>query len=47
MPPKRVAIGRSTPQTRKQKRMRTSETDEQRDARLESARIPTAEARTN
>lgn len=46
MPLKRAAIGRSTPQTRKQTRMRASKTDKQRNARLESARICT-EAHVN
>ena len=44
MPPKRKAIGRSTPQARKKKALRASETDEQREARLETARVRNAQA---
>ncbi|GFW71969.1 hypothetical protein TNCV_4788581 [Trichonephila clavipes] len=36
MPPKRRAIGRSTPQARKRRALRASESDEQRALRLEN-----------
>ena len=47
MPPKRKAIGRSTPQARKKKALRASETDEQREARLETIRVRTAQSRSS
>ncbi|GFT23434.1 hypothetical protein TNCV_2016911 [Trichonephila clavipes] len=39
MPPKRRAIGRSTPQARKRRALRASESDEQRALRLENLRV--------
>ncbi|GFX88201.1 zinc transporter 9 [Trichonephila clavipes] len=43
MPPKRRAIGRSTPQARKRRALRASESDEQRALRLENLRIRSSE----
>ncbi|KAJ8879102.1 hypothetical protein PR048_019708 [Dryococelus australis] len=39
MPPKRKAIGRSTPQAKRKRASRASETDEQREVRLEPVRL--------
>ena len=47
MPPKRKAIGRSTPTARKKKASRASETDEQRETRLETLRVRNAQARSS
>ncbi|XP_067129653.1 uncharacterized protein [Centruroides vittatus] len=47
MPPKRQSIGRSTSQARKKKALRASETDEQRESRLETNRVRTAQARSS
>lgn len=44
MPPKRQAIGRSTPQARKKKASQASEIDEQREATLETARVRNPQA---
>ncbi|KAG8308682.1 hypothetical protein J6590_104057 [Homalodisca vitripennis] len=46
MPPKRQAIGRSTPQARKKRAIRASESDEQRVLRLENIRVHAAETRS-
>ncbi|GFU85406.1 uncharacterized protein TNCV_2387101 [Trichonephila clavipes] len=46
MPPKRRAIGRSTPQARKRRALRASESDEQRALRLENLRIHATETRS-
>ncbi|KAJ8876872.1 hypothetical protein PR048_021320 [Dryococelus australis] len=45
IPPKRKAIGRSTPQAKRKKASRASETDEQREVRLETARVRAARFR--
>jgi hypothetical protein len=47
MPPKRQAICRSTPQARKKRALRASATDEQREARLETARVRITQARSS
>ncbi|GFY30223.1 hypothetical protein TNCV_3091301 [Trichonephila clavipes] len=47
MPPKRRAIGRSTPQARKRRALRTSESDEQRALRLENLRVHATETRSS
>ena len=47
MPPKKASIGRSTSKARKRKASLQSETDEQREARLESNRIRNAETRSS
>uniref|UniRef100_A0A0B7BR32 Uncharacterized protein n=2 Tax=Arion vulgaris TaxID=1028688 RepID=A0A0B7BR32_9EUPU len=47
MPPKRKAIGPSTPRARKRKALLASETDEQQKARLQTVRVRTAEARSS
>ncbi|GFX45247.1 hydroxysteroid dehydrogenase-like protein 1 [Trichonephila clavipes] len=47
MPPKRRAIGRSTPQTRKRRALRASESDEQRALRLENLRVHATETRSS
>ena len=47
MPPKRQAIGRSTSRAKKHRASRDSETDEQRDARLQTVRASTAQARSS
>jgi len=44
MPPKRLAIGRATPQARKKKASRASETDKQREAKLKTVRVHNAQA---
>ncbi|GFU77382.1 hypothetical protein TNCV_3193401 [Trichonephila clavipes] len=41
MPPKRRAIGRSTPQARKRRVLQASESDEQRELRLENLQYAT------
>ncbi|GFU93714.1 hypothetical protein TNCV_2185941 [Trichonephila clavipes] len=47
MPPKRRAIGRSTPQARKRRALRASESDEQRALRLENLRVHATETRSS
>ncbi|GFV21987.1 uncharacterized protein TNCV_4526731 [Trichonephila clavipes] len=47
MPPKRRAIGRSTPQARKRRALRASESDEQRALRLENLRAHATETRSS
>ncbi|GFX97843.1 uncharacterized protein TNCV_4904941 [Trichonephila clavipes] len=47
MPPKRRAIGRSTPQARKRRALRASESDEQRELRLENLRVHATETRSS
>ncbi|GFX58732.1 uncharacterized protein TNCV_804371 [Trichonephila clavipes] len=47
MPPKRRAIGRSTPQARKRRALRASELDEQRALRLENLRVHATETRSS
>ncbi|GFS95468.1 hypothetical protein TNCV_2805931 [Trichonephila clavipes] len=47
MPPKRRAIGRSTPQARKRRALRASESDEQRALRLENLRVHATETRSD
>ena len=47
MPPKQQVIGRSTPQARKKKASRASETDDQQEARLETVRVRTAQAHSS
>ncbi|GFT70106.1 transposable element Tcb2 transposase [Trichonephila clavipes] len=47
MPPKRRAIGRSTPQARKRRALRASESDEQRALRLENLRVQATETRSS
>ncbi|GFU44735.1 hypothetical protein TNCV_2220521 [Trichonephila clavipes] len=47
MPPKRRAIGRSTPQARKRRALRASESDEQRALRLENLRVHSTETRSS
>jgi hypothetical protein len=47
MSPKCQSIGRSTSQARKKKALRASDTDEQREARLEADRGQTPQARSN
>ncbi|XP_059160882.1 uncharacterized protein LOC131944344 [Physella acuta] len=47
MPPKRKSIGRSTSEARTKRAIRASETDEQRESRLESIRVGTAQTRSN
>ncbi|GFY21464.1 ATP-dependent DNA helicase [Trichonephila clavipes] len=47
MPPKRRAIGRSTPQARKRRALRASESDEQRSLRLENLRVHATETRSS
>ncbi|GFV66451.1 uncharacterized protein TNCV_3032051 [Trichonephila clavipes] len=47
MPPKRRAIGRSTPQARKRRVLQASESDEQRELRLENLRVHATETRSS
>ncbi|GFX22687.1 uncharacterized protein TNCV_2994221 [Trichonephila clavipes] len=47
IPPKRRAIGRSTPQARKRRALRASESDEQRALRLENLRVHATETRSS
>ncbi|GFX67669.1 hypothetical protein TNCV_3934111 [Trichonephila clavipes] len=47
MPPKRRAIGRSTPQARKRRALRASESDVQRALRLENLRVHATETRSS
>ncbi|GFV65186.1 hypothetical protein TNCV_2148781 [Trichonephila clavipes] len=47
IPPKRRAIGRSTPQARKRRALRASESDEQRALRLENLRVHATEIRSS
>ncbi|GFU73652.1 hypothetical protein TNCV_317141 [Trichonephila clavipes] len=47
MSPKRRAIGRSTPQARKRRALRASESDEQRALRLENLRVHATETRSS
>ncbi|GFT18961.1 uncharacterized protein TNCV_4725981 [Trichonephila clavipes] len=47
MPPKRRANGRSTPQARKRRALRASESDEQRALRLENLRVHASETRSS
>ncbi|GFV41445.1 ATP-dependent DNA helicase [Trichonephila clavipes] len=47
MPPKRRAIGRSTPQARKRRALGASESDEQRALRLENLRVHATETRSS
>ncbi|GFX36395.1 uncharacterized protein TNCV_3671501 [Trichonephila clavipes] len=47
MPSKRRAIGRSTPQARKRRALRASESDEQRALRLENLRVHATETRSS
>ncbi|GFS85903.1 uncharacterized protein TNCV_1219131 [Trichonephila clavipes] len=47
MPPKRRAIGRSTPQAGKRRALRASESDEQRALRLENLRVHATETRSS
>ena len=47
MPPKRRAIDRSTPQARKRRALRASESDEQRASSLENLRVHAAETRSS
>ncbi|GFS54039.1 uncharacterized protein TNCV_3762361 [Trichonephila clavipes] len=47
MPPKRRAIGRSTPQARKRRVLQASESDEQRALRLENLRVHATETRSS
>ncbi|GFX97151.1 hypothetical protein TNCV_556411 [Trichonephila clavipes] len=47
MPPKRRAIGQSTPQARKRRALRASESDEQRALRLENLRLHATETRSS
>lgn len=47
MPPKRQSIGRSTSRARQAKALRASETQEQREARVEADRLQTAQARAS
>ncbi|GFT34016.1 hypothetical protein TNCV_4384681 [Trichonephila clavipes] len=47
MPPKRRAIGRSTPQARKRRALRASESDEQRALSLENLRVHATETRSS
>ena len=44
VPPKRQAVGRVSPQARKQRALRSLESDEQRAFRLENRRIHATEA---
>ncbi|GFU94211.1 uncharacterized protein TNCV_1302611 [Trichonephila clavipes] len=47
MPPKRRAIGRSTPQARKRRALRASESDEQRALKLKNLRVHATETRSS
>ncbi|GFX49107.1 putative DNA helicase [Trichonephila clavipes] len=47
MPPKRRAIGRSTPQARKRRALRASESDKQRALRLENLQVHATETRSS
>ncbi|GFU48147.1 hypothetical protein TNCV_4229871 [Trichonephila clavipes] len=47
MLPKRRAIGQSTPQARKRRALRASESDEQRALRLENLRVHATETRSS
>ncbi|GFW33498.1 hypothetical protein TNCV_2210331 [Trichonephila clavipes] len=47
MPPKRRAIGRSTPQARKRRVLQASESDEQQALRLENLRVHATETRSS